>query len=354
MKDYKFDFKTLCIAAQIDTDEYRMKYNELKTARNNTIKQIRENYLPDTPLCRQKLEEAEQNYQTEIAKLKAEYAKGIAEMVDEIRSGELARVQTVNETKLAKLRALVDIPMTAEELLAVAEKYEADNDYWCSRLLANMAESNGIDGFERYTEASYSVKNDILNQIMDQANEVIRDYDGDDTRDRAARQRTKFVLLSKDVLERCQQMWCGEYNSISDEDAVAKAYSTVQLKRTDVEKGLAIANVLKNAKGEKRNLLLCRLAEDTHISEFALRLSGYGTELEAFRAGKAREYRQAKEVVENLGNITDKTNRETLIATNSDNPFLDGLIRSEAKRNTIFRELVGQAYSDADNATVES
>lgn len=342
MKKSKEKFETLCVVCEFETERYKQMYEALRMEKNKAIENIKTNYLPDTTLYREKLDEVENKFQTEVAELKADYSTSIGQAIDNVREEELARVQTVNETRISKIKAISDIPMSSDELLALAERYDVENDYWCSRLLCNIAESNGIDGFESFTEASYSLKCDILNQMADQAAEMIRDYDGTYQKNADARQRTMYILLSKSVLNRCRELWNGENNFIDAEEAVSKAYLTVYSKRTDIEKGLAIGNILKNAKGERRNLLLCKFAEDSSISDFAFKLSGHGTELLEFRNGKSAEYMKAKLIVEEIAMTKDEEKRKELVATNSDNSFLNGIIEVESKRNKIFKEFVGE------------
>ena len=346
MKRNNDDFEFLCILISVETERYKKNYDELKKKKNDDINKVKENYVPGSKLHSESLETIHNKYNVEVDELKAEYTKVIGDAVDKVRAKELERVQTVNETKLSKIKSIADIPMNADELIAISEKYETDGDYWCSRLLCNIAEYNGIEGFEKYTEANYSLKNDILNQITDQATEMIRYYDGHDQLDAEARQRTLYVLLSDKVLEHCRKLWNGENNVVSDEDAVTKAYLTVYSKRTDIEKGLAIANVLKNAKGEKRNLLMCRLAEDKNISNFAFKLSGFSGELMEFRNGKAGEYLKAKSIIEKITKEEDNEKRQELYTRYNNNPFLKDLIKEESKRNEFFLQFVGEYQSN--------
>lgn len=336
----------LCTVAKAETQHYKSEYDRLKAEKKKAVDRIKNNYLPNTPLYREELEKVEKLFETETAKLKAEYSKSITEAVEEIKAEEVARVQKVNENKLNKIKAISDIPMDTEELLAVAEQYNAEDDYWCNRLLCNIAEVNGIEGFEKITEASLSVKLNLLDQIADQTGEMIRCYDGDDQKDAAARRRTKHVLFSDSVMNRLEEIWNGQHNTVSDADAVSKAYVKVKTKHTDIEKGLAISNVLRNMKGDRRNLLLCQLAEDKEVSDFAIKLSGYATELEAFRGGKAEEYRKAQSIVNQIASTDDATIRKQIATVNQGNEFLAGLIENESKKNIVFKELVGEATGE--------
>lgn len=73
---------------------------------------------------------------------------------------------------------------------------------------------------------------------------------------------TNYVYLSDAILERAKQMYGGKVGKLNDSQTAGRAYFTVRAQQTDIQQGIAIANVLRNAKGKTRNMILCRLAED--------------------------------------------------------------------------------------------
>ena len=122
MKSSKERFEILCAISLCETERYRHKFDELKAEKQKSIDDIKKNYVPNTPLFNEKMTEDEQKYLDDVSSLRAEYSNSIAQAVDNVREEELYRVQNINETKIAKLKAIADIPVTSEELLAIIEK----------------------------------------------------------------------------------------------------------------------------------------------------------------------------------------------------------------------------------------
>lgn len=138
-------------------------------------------------------------------------------------------------------------------------------------MLADIAERNGIDSAEIGIESTFDTKMSILDQLTDQLNNVFKYYG---TKDPAERAKSRYLYLSNDIVERAKQMYGGKISKLSDTQKAERAYFTVRTQPTDIGKGVAIANVLRNAKGEVRNMILCRLAEDNSISSMAAEFSG--------------------------------------------------------------------------------
>ena len=64
--------------------------------------------------------------------------------------------------------------MSEGELLALTQKFGVKNDYWSSRLIQSIADSNSISGIE--VESSLDTKISVLDQLENQLNEIIKYY----------------------------------------------------------------------------------------------------------------------------------------------------------------------------------
>ena len=233
--------------------------------------------------------------------------------------------------------------MTTLELKAFADKIGAKGDYWANRALSDIAEQNGIDSAEIGLESTYDTKMNILDQLTDQLNKVFKYYG---TKDPTERAHTQFLYLNDTIIERAKQMYGGKVGKLSDSQRADKAYFTVRTQHTDIQKGIAISNVLRNAKGEMRNLLLCRLAEDNSISSMAAEFSGHWEEIASFKNGLAREYRDAEKVMDNIRRLKDKTVIEQTAAGMEENSFFGDMFEKEQKTNlALYEALHGETES---------
>lgn len=331
-----------------EADEYKKKYDEIKNARERELKEADDTYKPSSKALLDRIEQINNACDSALTRLKVEAADRALQDVEALRNQELERVQTVNEPLLAKVRAIADIPMTTLELKAFSAKIGARGDYWASRALADVAEKNGIDSAEIGIESTYDTKMSILDQLTDQLNSIFKYYG---TKDPVERPKVNYLYLSDDIIERAKQIYGGKISKLSDSQKADRAYFTVRAQPTDIGKGVAIANVLRNAKGEVRNLILCRLAEDRTVSSMAAEFSGRMEEIESFRNGLAAEYRTAERALQNIRNTKDKAIIEQTAAGLEENTFFGDMYAKEQKTNIVlFETLHGETVQSESTA----
>ena len=332
---------------KFEANEYKRRYDEIKNTKERELKEADDIYKPNSKALLDRIEQINNACDSALTKLKVETADQALQDVEALRNQELERVQTVNEPLLAKVRAIADIPMTTLELKAFTAKIGTKNDYWASRALADVAEKNGIDSAEIGIESTYDTKMSILDQLTDQLNRIFKYYG---TKDFVERPKVNYLYLSDKIIERARQMYNGKISKLSDSQKADKAYFTVLTQHTDIGKGVAIANILRNAKGEVKNLILCRLAEDRTISSMAAEFSGRMEEIESFRNGLAAEYRAAERALQNIRNTKDKTIIEQTAAGLEENTFFGDMYAKEQKTNIVLYEtLHGEAVqSDSE------
>lgn len=328
---------------KFEADEYKKRYDEIQRTKERELKEANDNYKPGSKMLIERTEQIKNACDSALTRLKVEAADRALQDVETLREQELFRVQTVNEPLLAKIRAIANIPMTALELKAFAAKIGAKGDYWASRALSDIAEQNGIDPEEIGIESTYDTKMSVLDQLTDQLNRIFKYYG---TNDPEERPKVNHMYLNDIIIERAKQMYGGKVGRLSDSQKADKAYFTVRTQFTDIQKGIAISNVLRNAKGEVRNMLLCRLAEDNTISNMAAEFSGHYDEIASFKNGKAAEYREAERAMQNIRKVKDKTVIEQTAAGMEDNTFFGDMFAKEQKQNADLYETLNGAGTE--------
>lgn len=332
-----------------EAQNYKEQHDAIKATRERELREVRENYQPGSKLAIERERQINEACDSSLTKLKVSAVDRALQDVEELRQQELFRVQTVNEPLLAKVRAIADVPMTTLELKAFAAKIGAKGDYWASRMLADIAEKNGIDSTEIGIESTYDTKMSILDQLTDQLNSIFKHYG---TNDPTERPKVNYLYLSDEICERAKQMYGGKIGRLSDTQKADKAYLTIMTQHTDIQKGIAISNVLRNAKGDVKNLILCRLAEDRNISEMAAEFSGHMNEISEFKNGKAAEYRLAEKALQNIRKVKDRAAIENIATEYSDNEFFGEMFKKEKKQNFALAEILsGELVQDPDGET---
>lgn len=315
---------------KFEADEYKKRYDEIQRTKERELKEANDNYKPGSKMLIERTEQIKNACDSALTRLKVEAADRALQDVETLREQELFRVQTVNEPLLAKIRAISNIPMTALELKAFSAKIGAKGDYWASRALSDIAEQNGIDPADIGIESTYDTKMSVLDQLTDQLNRIFKYYG---TNDPEERPKVNHMYLNDTIIERAKQMYGGKVGRLSDSQKADKAYFTVMTQQTDIQKGIAISNVLRNAKGEVKNMLLCKLAEDSNISDMAAKFSGHYDEIASFKNGKAAEYREAEKAMQNIRKMKDKTVIEQKAAELEENTFFGDMFAIEQKVN---------------------
>lgn len=332
-----------------EAQNYKEQYDAIKATKERELREVRENYQPSSKLAMERERQVNEACDSSMTKLKVSAVDRALQDVEELRQQELLRVQTVNEPLLAKIRAIADIPMTTLELKAFADKIGAKDDYWASRALSDVAERNGIDSAEIGLESTYDTKMSILDQLTDQLNSVFKYYG---TNDPVERPKVNYLYLSDEIIERAKRMYGGKVGRLSDSQKADKAYFAVKTQHTDIQKGIAISNVLRNAKGNVKNMILCRLAEDKTVSEMATEFSGHMNEITEFKNGKAAEYRLAQKALENIRKVKDRTVIENIVAEYENNAFFCEMFEKEKKQNfALMEKLNGE--SEPNSYTTE-
>ena len=337
------EFEALTTYLRVLTIDYRGQFDRLKKELQEALQRIEDSYKPGV-LKDKEISNAKNSFEKQLAGLRQEYAKHCTEEIEKVRELERDKISVISETKLAKLKAISDIPLTAQEMAALIDTYKF-SDYWSERYVKTIAEKNGFDA-SSVMEADFATKMNVLDQFQQQSEEMLKFYDGMDQKDAELRQKTVYLNHSNAVMENAMKIWYGECNVISDEELANKAFLTVRSKQTDIEKGLALSNVLRNAKGTARNELLYMLSTDNSISQFAYSLSGFGEELMSFRNGRAGEYLEAKNIIKEAEKFTDTEIAGAFLKSRSNNEFVYGLAKSAARKNNVFKAFIAEAEAE--------
>lgn len=341
----KMSFDVVASELRWEAANYREQYDSIMDTRNREIKDLERDYNPTSPKYNERKERINNACDSAITKLRVQASERSMADLEELRRQEIERVQTINESLLTKIRAIADIPMTTAELKAFSDKINAKSDYWASRAIADIAERNGIDASELGIETTLDTKLNVLDQMEQQLDKILKLYGTKDIDEKAY---VRFLYLNDNVIENAKQIYGGKVGKLSDSQKADKAYVNIKAQVTDIAKGISISNALRNARGEVKNYLLCRLAEDNSISSMAAEFSGHFKEIEEFKNGKAHEYRKAERAIENIRKTKDVTAIKQTAEEYSDNEFFSDMFIREQKQNEALSGLLyGEPSKDS-------
>lgn len=299
-------------------------------------KAIDEAYNHNSKAYAEAVENAKKEKESKIAEAKGYYAKDIIKLAQEIKEDEEAEMFRIEKTGLEYIQAVSQLPLTTRELQALNEKYGIAN-YWNSRAIAELCEKNGVDASTIGIRPSFDTRIDIIDEVV----AGFIDYleiasQGQKNRPSTAEEIKAIASVSKEVLDRSVEMYSGSSLESNAENVVSKAMLNMKMQRTDVEKGLMLGNILRNNKKNPDilNKLLCEFSLDSTISETASQLSGFDEEIQSFRNGKAKQYKDAERTLRDIKEMTNEAAIEERIEYFKDNQFFMDMVKSEARKTS--------------------
>ena len=299
-------------------------------------KAIDEAYNHNSKAYAEAVENAKKEKESKIAEAKGYYAKDIIKLAQEIKEDEEAEMFRIEKTGLEYIQAVSQLPLTTRELQALNEKYGIAN-YWNSRAIAELCEKNGVDASTIGIRPSFDTRIDIIDEVV----AGFIDYleiasQGQKNRPSTAEEIKAIASVSKEVLDRSIEMYSGSSLESNAENVVSKAMLNMKMQRTDVEKGLMLGNILRNNKKNPDilNKLLCEFSLDSTISETASQLSGFDEEIQSFRNGKAKQYKEAERTLRDIKEMTNEAAIEERIEYFKDNQFFMDMVKSEARKTS--------------------
>lgn len=299
-------------------------------------KAIDEMYNHSSKAYTEAIENAKKEKESKIAEAKGYYAKDIIKLAQEIKEDEEAEMFRIEKTGLEYIQAVSQLPLTTRELQALNEKYGIAN-YWNSRAIAELCEKNGVDASTIGIRPSFDTRIDIIDEVV----AGFIDYleiasQGQKNRPSTAEEIRAIASVSKEVLDRSIEMYSGSSLESNAENVVSKAMLNMKMQTNDISKGIMLGNILRNNKKNPDilNKLLCEFSLDSTISETASQLSGFDEEIQSFRNGKAKQYKEAERTLRDIKEMTNEAAIEERIEYFKDNQFFMDMVKSEAKKTS--------------------
>lgn len=318
-------------------------------------KAIDEMYNHSSKAYTEAIENAKKEKESKIAEAKGYYAKDIIKLAQEIKEDEEAEMFRIEKTGLEYIQAVSQLPLTTRELQALNEKYGIAN-YWNSRAIAELCEKNGVDASTIGIRPSFDTRIDIIDEVV----AGFIDYleiasQGQKNRPSTAEEIRAIASVSKEVLDRSIEMYSGSSLESNAENVVSKAMLNMKMQTNDISKGIMLGNILRNNKKNPDilNKLLCEFSLDSTISETASQLSGFDEEIQSFRNGKAKQYKEAERTLRDIKEMTNEAAIEERIEYFKDNQFFMDMVKSEARKTSNNAIITALKFHNGNMASME-
>ena len=346
------ELTNLLRAVKID---FTSRYDAALRKKQNELKEVIEKFQHGTKYYREEIARIEKEFETTIVRERMEVIASMEPYFAEIVGEETDKAGKIDTVAFEKISALKDLPLTETELSVINSKYGA-KDYYSARMLAMIAEKNGINPAAIGIVPSLDTRLNIINALKGQLDMVLTGYKPEHKGHHAESPERKahtFALaaLSENTLNDLVLKYTNGYDEKRSRQVVKATFERIAGTVSESERALLISNALRNVKGQSRNELLYKLSSLENLSEYTLLLSGCEEEITEWKKGKAEQYASALKFVQEISSINDVTAVKQKILEEINSPFVEDFIISESKNNKIIRNAISEGDTTEDNAT---
>lgn len=321
---------------------YQTEFVSAAETKKKELELLKSGYIPGSKPYLEKEQEIEFNFDTAIVKAREKAAKKAAEAIESMKEWERTGVKIINTEALARVNTLRGLPITTEELKQILSKH-GSNNYWVQRVVATLAEENGIPVTDLPLDSSLDVKLNVLDQLSRQLDLLLEHYSL--TAKTREASEARFLYLNDRILDNAVRIYNNGAKDLSEADAAERAYYKIRAMSEQMSKACAISNSLRNLKKEDaKNMLLYRLAIDNSIRSEAYEVAGISDVIAEWKHGKADRYARAINMTNGIKTIQDTEKiKEKLrsyinrvqMGSESENEFLRHEITKACKKNTF-------------------
>lgn len=314
---------------------FKEEYRRLIEKRDADLKHMKENLIMNSPSYNEREQEIKDTFQKTMAELKIEEMEAVVPHIKELREQEIKRTQKIDEVALAKINAISNIPLTEMELQALNSTYNAKGDYWCNRALAVIAENNGIVPANIGIEPTLDIKLALIDELSNQLEKMLAEWNPEQKHNYRA-----DVLLDDMVLERVVERYTNGYVEVDSKRTATSAYWKIKTASSENERAIRINNAMRNLSQDGKNMLMYKLVTENKIPDFTKQMSGLSDVFAEWENGKAKEYGYAVNTIKTISTMEDETIIKQHIDAQSNNQFLDSMLKDEAKNNPYIKSVM--------------
>ena len=325
-------------------DLYRDTVSKAAKDRDFEIKNAEMVYQPGS--LSQKRSEINDKFNKRLSEAARVFGSAIDPLIEEAESSARVRCSTIRPEKIAELRSIADLPITAGELNLIAPKFI--NNYFTAKLINEIAEKNSIasEDLNFTTPPSYDTEMTVLNSIKQSVIEYCDSFNGTEASDTIP---TRMILSDKKIQRWEDAVTNGltSEKNMTDEHLAHRAYTKIASCLGEDERALAIKTALDAIRPSARIQLLSQIANSHIIGDTAILGSGYSAEIREIReTGKSKMFEDAKKalatVTEALGQNeysgVMKLDNARADAKRDGNLYFETVVSSAAKNDSKLAE----------------
>lgn len=339
---------------------FQMAFVDAEETRKKELETLNAGYIKGSEIYRAKEEQIELDYDVAIVKARKEAAEKAGEAIEDLREWEISRVGRIDEVSLAKINAIKDIPLTTNELKVILNKHGVSN-YWVQRSIASLCESNGIPQTDLNIDSSLDAKLSVLDGLSGQLEKMLEHFTLDSRRSDMESMHARWLYLNDDILNNATNIYTNNLRDVSEMDAATKAFYKIKGTSGEMQKGVMIANAMRNLKKkDARNILLYRLSQEQDISSAAYEVAGISSEMAEWKHGKSERYMKALKMADELKTVNDTEKIKSKLrgyldrvnnGLEQENEFLRRELTKKHKKNSSIAKALSE-MSDTERKSI--
>lgn len=322
---------------------------------------LKAGYIKGSEPYKKKEEQIQFDYDTNVVRARAKAAEKAQEAIESLKEWEIQGVQRIDMDSLQKLKSLENIPLTTQELKVILAKHGRTN-YWAQRYIGGvLCENNGVPQSDLGIEAPLDVKLNVLDGLSNQLEDMLEHFTLDPNRSDRKSMEARWLYLNDDILQNAINIYNNSLTDISEADAATKAFYKIKATSGQMQKGVMIANVMRNLKKEDaKNNFLCCLSQEPDISSAAYEVAGISDVMAEWKHGKAERYTKAIQLADELKTVNDTEKIKSKLRAHLDrvdkgleqeNEFLQRELKKTYKKNSSIKKALSE-MSDTERTTL--
>lgn len=273
----------LFVAVKDARDNFKKTVNEAYAKRESELKQASKDHVGDYLVKARNGIRAE--YDTAVRKAGKTFSATIDPIIAEYEQKAKARLTNIKPELLSQIKAIEDLPISADELNVIGQKYSGD--YWASQRIRQIALRNGIakTDVNFQCEPDFATEMKVIEDLKTECTELLTEYDG------SGELSHRNILTNRKLLRWEMRATNGliDESEMPDSMLVDRAFTRIATQPDELARGQQIGTELKNIRESARTELIAKIADSRILGETALRFSGFGDELLQFRKENTSE-----------------------------------------------------------------
>lgn len=330
----------LFVAVKDARDKFKKAADSAFKKRDADLKEASEHHFGDYLIRVQNGIRAD--YEKAVRKAGKEFSSAVDPIITEYEQKAKARLTNIKPELLNQIKAIEDLPISADELNVIGEKYSGD--YWASQRIRQIALRNGIakTDVNFQCEPDFATEMSVIEELKDECVEFIDSYDG------SGELGHRFLLTNKKLLRWEEKATSGllDESEMSDSTLVDRAYTRICSQPDELARGQQIGTELKNIRESARTELIARVADSHVLGETALRYSGFADELLQFRKENTSEKLESakkalqtvSEALNERGSFAGAFALDDALHNEKDNPYFVPEVQKAAKSDEKIKQ----------------